>query len=122
MFRTVVTTLGLMLAACSVGEVEGGGADASNDPNEMSFAATIKPVVQRCVDAGCHKTGGIQPSPNFDSFAKLQDKYKAGVGSMNIWVTKAPDGTQHGSGTTTVAYLNATEKTTVGDWIDTVPP
>jgi hypothetical protein len=118
----MVTSLGLLLGACSVGAVDGagGGVDAAPDPNEASFAAEIKPRVQRCVDAGCHKTDGIQPSPNFDSAAKLQAKYKTGVGSANILVTKAADGVPHGSGATTVPYFDAAEKAGVAAWIDSI--
>jgi hypothetical protein len=118
----MVTSLGLLLGACSVGAVDGagGGVDAPPDPNAASFNAEIKPRVQRCVDAGCHHTGGIQPSPNFDSITTLQSKYKTGAGTANILVTHVPDGAQHGSGATLVNYFDAAEKTAVAAWIDSI--
>src|SRR6185503_1999276 len=110
----------LMLAACSVGEVEGsgGGVDApvDNSPNAMSFQSTILPMVNgRCTGStGCHQLGGTQPSPILNEYAKLQAKYKQKPGANNILVNHVPAGTIH----QTATWWSATEQTTVGNWID----
>ena len=123
MFRTVVTTLGLMLAACSVGEVEGGGgvdAPVDNSPNAVSFRSMIQPMVDgRCTGStGCHQLGGTQPSPILNNYAQLQAKYKQKPGANNILVNHVPTGTMH----QTATWWSATEQTTVGTWIDNLQP
>jgi hypothetical protein len=79
----------------------------------QSFNAIIAPLVTRCT--GCH--GGGQ-SPTLTSFSALEPKYKVKPGASNILVIKgdATNGQHHG-----IQYFSATEKTTVANWIDSLP-
>jgi hypothetical protein len=107
----------MMLAACGVGEVSDGTPDSgmTGGAGENSFNTMIKPLVTECT--GCHGSG---TKPILSSYASLtaDAKYKAKPGAMNILVTKADatGGTHQG-----VTYFSAMEKTTVGNWIDSLP-
>jgi hypothetical protein len=105
----------VLLAACSVGEVPLGGdagPDAAPSPNQLSFNATIKPLVTECL--GCHAAA---TPPNLTSFDTLDVKYQGKPGAGNILVTKGdPNGVHQGA-----PYFTPAEKTTVGNWIDALP-
>jgi hypothetical protein len=106
----------VLLAACSVGEVPLGAVDAGPDaapgPNQLSFNATIKPLVTECLP--CH--GAVTP-PNLTSFDTLDVKYQGKPGAANIFVTKGDltGGVHQGA-----PYFTPAEQTTVGNWIDTI--
>jgi hypothetical protein len=121
-----------LLAACSVGEVPAGGTpDASGGGGGggggggdggggggtgggQSFTMIITPLVDgRCTT--CHGGG---TAPNLTSFMALEPKYKTKPGESNILVTEADatNGQHHG-----IAYFSATEKTTVANWINSLP-
>ncbi|HEY0192084.1 MAG TPA: hypothetical protein VGC42_13280 [Kofleriaceae bacterium] len=77
------------------------------DPSQ-SFDSQIKPIVSReCV--ACHSGG--QP-PNLTSYAALESPYKVKPGASNPLVTK---GLHEGP------TFTATERTTVINWIDSLP-
>jgi hypothetical protein len=103
----------LLLGACSVGEVGGGGTpDGGGGAGDATFRSMISPLVTRCL--GCHST--TQP-PNLSSFAALQATYKTKPGSANILVTKGSltGGTHQG-----IQYLDATDQAKVAAWIDSL--
>ncbi|MBA2538607.1 MAG: hypothetical protein H0V17_03150, partial [Deltaproteobacteria bacterium] len=60
----MVTTLGLLLAACGVGEVNGLGGDTdapiAADPRAATFDTEVRSraMAKGCLDVGCH--GGVQ--------------------------------------------------------------
>jgi hypothetical protein len=127
MLKTVVTTLGLFLAACSVGSVNGAGDDTpgdggGNDPRAATFATMVKPLVdaKTCTDATCH--GGIT-NPNLTSFEALTSnsvlaaKYLKQPSAENVIITK-----DAGTGTHSARpYLDATDKQMISAWIDSGP-
>jgi len=126
MFKTVVTTLGLFLAACSVGAVDGIGDDDTDaggtDPRAATFATMVKPLVdaKTCTDAACH--GGIT-NPNLTSFdamtsnAVLAAKYLQQPSASNVLIIK-----DAGTGTHSARpYLDANDKTMISAWIDSGP-
>lgn len=104
-----------LFSACSVGEVpgEGGGTPdaAPLGPNQLSFNAMIKPIVNGCI--GCHSTG--QP-PNLTSFDALEAKFKVKPGNTNIFVTKGDlTNNEHPVG---IPYFTPDQKAAVTAWID----
>ena len=114
--RAAVASLFLLMGACGVGEVPigGGGTDAGGGGGGgQSFDAQIKPLVSTCL--GCHSAA---QGPVLTSFAALATKYKTKPGASNILVTKgdATAGVHQG-----VQYFNATQKSTVASWIDSLP-
>lgn len=110
--RAAVASLFILLGACSVGEVPTGGggidAPAGGGGAEASFNAQVMPLLTRCV--GCHS--GVQ-QPTLTSYTALQAKYKTKPGTTNIFVTKGDH-----QGTT---YFTPADKTTVTNWIDSLP-
>jgi hypothetical protein len=77
-----------------------------NPANAASFTTTMTPLVMpRCTS--CH---GTQQAPNLTSYADLQPTYKMKPGNTNRLVTKG----DHAG----IQYFNATEKTTVENWIN----
>ena len=74
---------------------------------EASFNSMVKPLVSSCTS--CH--AGNQ-APNLTSFTTLAAKYKMKPGSTNILVTKG----NHAG----IQYLDATAKSTVQSWIDSL--
>ncbi len=112
-FKLLCLVMGLALAGCDVGEVGDGDGDGSGSGNGMgggqSFNAMIAPLVTGCT--GCH--GGATP-PNLSSFSALESKYKMKPGSSNVLVTKGV----HASLT---AYFTDPQKTTISNWIDSLP-
>ncbi len=129
MLKTVVTTLGLVLAACSVGSVGGGGGDTdggnTGDPRSGTFSTEVLPLIMNkgCLDASCH--GGVQ-TPQMMSFGSMTSntvlaaKYLKQPSSDNIIITKDVI-----SGTPGMhqlrPYLDATDKSAISAWIDTGP-
>lgn len=114
------------VTACDLGEVEnpdagggggGGGGSGSGDNGGPTFTSMITPIVatgNRCT--GCHG-GGTEP--NLSDYTKLAAKYKMKPGASNILVTKPLDATGKHYG---IDYFTAAEKTTVGNWIDSIMP
>jgi hypothetical protein len=106
----------VMSGACSVGQVDGlapdGGGGPADPADIQSFNQMIAPMVTRCT--GCH---GTQQAPNLLSFEALQAKFKTKPGSTSGLVAKnailVPAGQHQG-----MAYLSATELTTVTAWVD----
>jgi len=130
MLKTVVTTiLGLSLAACSVGAVDGLADDdpdgGAGDPRSATFATEVLPLAMAkgCVDLGCH--GGVQ-TPQLMSFemmtsnSALAAKYLKQPSAENILITKdqlvAPLGMHQAR-----PYFDATDKAAISTWIDSAP-
>lgn len=118
-FRAAVASMFMLLGACSVGEVPlgggnpDGGTDSGGGTGAQTFDQMIKPLVApRCTN--CHS--GNQ-KPNLTSFAALEAQYKMKPGTGNLLVTKAGDGADH-HGT---PYFSAADKTTVANWIQSLP-
>jgi len=121
MLRTMVTSLVLVLGACSVGQVDGitpatdggGGQDGTGGTvDKTSYMQQVLPLVSRCT--GCH---GTQQDPNLQSYDLLKPIYKQKPASANVLInediiTNTPG--QHQG----IAYLNTTEKQAVSTWID----
>lgn len=118
LLRSMVTILGLALAACSVGEVETPAIDAAppNPANIASFMTMIGPLVVPCT--GCH---GSTQNPVLTSFTTLLPMYYAKPGSSSKLVTKDIDDNTPGMHQG-ISYLNDTQKMTVSTWIDGVLP
>ena len=126
MLKTVVTTLTLALAACSVGSVNGDdvpGDGAGNDPRAATYDTTVNPVVMAkgCLAAGTCHGNGIQ-NPKFSSFTDMTTSGSPGryiaPSATNINITKdnPTPGLHQGA-----AYLDATDKGTVSTWLDSGP-
>lgn len=107
------------LSACDLGEVDdgmgggGGGGGGSGDNGGPTFTSMITPLVSpRCT--ACH---GGATEPNLADYTKLMAKYKVKPGAMNVLVTKgdATANMHYGA-----PYFTAAEKTTVGNWIDSI--
>lgn len=125
MYKTVATTLTLVLAACSVGSVNGDNVptDAAADPRAGTFDQMVLPLVnaKTCNEAGCH--GGAQ-NPKMTSFALLTEvpanaaKYLKVPAAENILITKdaLSPGTHQGR-----AYLDAADKAAISTWLATGP-
>jgi hypothetical protein len=127
MLKTVVTTLGLLLAACSVGEVKtpGGDTDApSADPRAATFATQVLPIVNAkgCNNAGtCH--GGGTQNPQMLTFEDMTGngipgRYIATPAATNVIIIKddATPGLHQN-----LPYLDAGEKTMVSTWLESAP-
>lgn len=131
MLKTVVSTLGLALAACSVGSVNGGGDDVptdgsgGNDPRAGTFATEVLPLVmgKTCTDANCH--GGVQ-TPKLTSFALMTEnsvlaaKYLKLPATDNIIINKDIIATTPGMHQGR-PYLTQTEKDSIAAWLATGP-
>jgi hypothetical protein len=123
MSRSPKVLLLVLLTACSVGEVpdgtttpdaKTGGDGGGGTGGGQTFNTMIKPLVDgRCTS--CHAGG---TAPNLSSFMMLEPKYKMKPGASNILVTEGnlTSGQHHG-----IPYFNATEQTTVKNWIDSLP-
>jgi hypothetical protein len=113
MFARSMIALLVLMAACSVGAVEGPAApDAPPSPNELSFETTMKPLLMpKCT--ACHAGG--QP-PTLTSYGGLASNplYTQKPGTGNILVTKDGGTGQHPVG---VPYFTEAEKMTVANWI-----
>jgi hypothetical protein len=119
--RSCVIALVVVLGACDVGEVPGGGTDAGTgtDAGDISakqkstFGTVITPLVTANTAAGprctrCHAAG---QQPILSSYDSLGATYKMGPGANNILVKK---GNHEGI----TDFFNATEQTQVANWID----
>ncbi len=127
MLKTVVTTLGLALAACSVGAVDGIGDDddtdggISGDPRAATFATDVAPIFMNkgCTAGGTCHGNGIQ-NPQFMSFEimtsnGLPGRYISTPAASNIIIIKDdPTPGMH----QLLPYLDATEKTAVSTWLE----
>jgi hypothetical protein len=112
------------VSACDLGEVEnpdagggggGGGGSGGGDGGGQTFTSMITPLVSpRCTN--CH---GGSTEPNLADYSKLMAKYKVKPGAQNVLVTKGDStgGMHYG-----MPYFTAAEKTTVGNWIDSIKP
>jgi hypothetical protein len=127
MLKTVVTTLTLALAACSVGSVNGGDDvptdGTSGDPRAATYDATVKPIMtaKGCLAAGTCHGNGVQ-NPKFTSFTDMTTSGSPGryiaPSATNIIITKdVPTPGMHQN----APYLDATDKGTVSTWLDSGP-
>lgn len=130
MLKTMVVTLGLALAACSVGAVDGVGDDDTDggvtaDPRAATFATEVLPLAMNkgCLDAACH--GGVQ-TPLMKSFGDMTSnsvlaaKYLKQPSSANIIITKDVIAGTPGMHSAR-PYFDATDKAAISAWIDTGP-
>jgi hypothetical protein len=127
MLKTVVTTLGLALSACSVGAVDGIGDDdgdggVTGDPRAATYATDVLPLMDNkgCNNVSCH--GGVQ-NPQMLTFDKmtsngLPGRYISTPAASNIIIIKddPTPGTHQ-----LQPYLDATEKATVSAWLESAP-
>lgn len=128
MLKTVVTTLGLALAACSVGSVGGGGDTdgGAGDPRAGTFAQEVLPIVmaQGCTNLSCH--GGVQ-NPQLNSFQLmtsngLPGRYTTTPATANVIITKdATTPGMHPTAGAGIPYLNQVGKDAISAWLNSGP-